>query len=132
MPFGVVSGVGQGIVQNGGPCGSRRMGAFWGLPPLAQWFQWPNFQEKCIQLVREKLRILPYAHYIIGIYVLLAFQKCTQVRGRWWGLRVICKDVTVTSGADRLKQQCKQQGVTRCQRHCHGYAVWASLLENVA
>ena len=29
--------------------------------------------EKCIQLVREKLRIFPYGQYIVGIYVSLAF-----------------------------------------------------------
>jgi len=47
--------------------------------PLSQWFQWRNFQEKCIRLVREKLRIFSYAQYTVGIYVSLAFQKCTQV-----------------------------------------------------
>ena len=36
------------------------------------------------------------------------------------GLRVICKNVTVTSGADRLKQQRKQQSLTQCQHHRHG------------
>jgi len=48
MPFVMVSGVGPGIdVQNGGPHGSRIMGGFWGYsPPLAQWYQWPNSQEK--------------------------------------------------------------------------------------
>jgi len=48
----------------------------------------------------------------------------TQVRGRYCGLRVICKNVTVTvtvtSDADSLKQQRKQQGFTRCQRRRHG------------
>jgi len=29
------------------------------LGVIAHWFQWPNFQEKCIRLVREKLRIFP-------------------------------------------------------------------------
>jgi len=31
------------------------------LLPLAHWFYWPNFQEKYIRLVCEKLRIFPYA-----------------------------------------------------------------------
>jgi len=44
----------------------------------------------------------------------------TQIRGRCWGLRVICKNVTITSGADHLKQQRKQEGFTRCQRRRHG------------
>jgi len=56
--------------------------------PLIQWFQWPNFEEKRIRHVRERLRIFPYAQYIIGIYVSLAFQKCAQVQRRCWGLRV--------------------------------------------
>ena len=42
----------------------------------------------------ENLIIFPYAQYIMGIYVSLAFQKCTQFRGQCWGLRVICKNVT--------------------------------------
>jgi len=87
---------------------------------LVQWFQWPNFQEKRIRLVREKLRIFPYAQYVIGIYISLAFQKYTPDRGRYWDLRVIRKNVTVSSGADRLKQQHRQQGFTRCQRRRHG------------
>jgi len=41
---------------------------------LGLFAQWPNFQEKCIRLVREMLRIFPYAQYIVGIYVPLAFQ----------------------------------------------------------
>jgi len=36
------------------------------------------------------------------------------------GLRVICKNVTVTLGADRLKQQRKKQDFTRCKRRRHG------------
>jgi len=47
--------------------------------------------------VHKKLRIFPYAQYIIEIYVSLAFQKCTHVQGQCWGLQVICKNVTVTS-----------------------------------
>jgi len=45
LSFGMVSGVGPGIdVQNGGPHGSRGRSGIWGcLPPLAHWFQWPNF-----------------------------------------------------------------------------------------
>jgi len=31
------------------------------------------FAEKCIRLVREKLRIFPYGQYIVGVYVSLAF-----------------------------------------------------------
>jgi len=87
LSFGVMNGVDAGIdVQNGGPCGLKGRGEFWGcLPPLTQWFQWPNFQEKYIQLVHEKLRIFPYVQHIIGIYVSLAFQKCTQIPGRYLG-----------------------------------------------
>jgi len=31
----------------------------------------------------------------------------------------MCKNVTVASDADRLKQQRKQQGFTQCQRRSH-------------
>jgi len=65
-----VSEVGPGIdVQNGVHVAQ---GEGWILrlcASLAQWFQRPNFQEKCIRLVHEKLRMFPYAQYIIGIYI---------------------------------------------------------------
>jgi len=31
------------------------------------------FAEKCIRIMREKLKIFPHAQYIVGIYVSLAF-----------------------------------------------------------
>jgi len=67
-----------------------------------------------IQLMREQLRIFPYTQYIVRIYVSLAFQKYAQVQGRCWSLQVICKNITVTSGTDHLKQQRKRQGFTHC------------------
>jgi len=38
------------------------------------------FRQKCIRLVREKLRIFPYGQYIIGIYVSLAFGRYSQFK----------------------------------------------------
>jgi len=93
-----------------GPRDSKGKGEFCGRLP-----HWPNnfngliFKRNVLDLCMTKLRIFPYAQYITGIYVSLA-PKCTQVRGRCLGLRVICKNVTVTSGTDYLKQQRKQQG----------------------
>jgi len=55
------------------------------------------FAEKCIRLVCEKLTIFPYGQYIVGICVSLAFQRCTQVRGRCWGLTAIGKNVTLNT-----------------------------------
>jgi len=45
--------------------------------------------------VHEKLIIFPYVQYIVGIYISLAFRRCTEVRGRCWVLRAIGKNVTV-------------------------------------
>ena len=78
LSFGVMSEVGPGIdIRNGGPRGSRGSGGFWGC--LA-----PNFQEKCIRLVREKLRIFPYAQYIIGVYISLAFKYVLKFEADVW------------------------------------------------
>jgi len=81
MPFGMVSGVGPGIdVRNRdwGPRGSRERVDFGVVCPIGLMFQRPNFKEKCIRVVREKLRLFPYAQYIVGIYVLFAFRRCTR------------------------------------------------------
>jgi len=45
-------------------------------------FQWRIFTQKCIRLLHEKLTVFPYAQYMIRIYVSLAFQRYSQVRGR--------------------------------------------------
>jgi len=37
----------------------------------SHWFEWAE-AEKCIRLVREKLRIFPYGQYIVENVVLLA------------------------------------------------------------
>jgi len=58
------------------------------------------FAEKCIWLVHEKLTVFPYSQDIVGIYISLAFRRYSQVRGQCWCLRKICKNVTLTSGAD--------------------------------
>jgi len=59
LPFRVVSGLGKG--------------GFEGCLP-----HWPNgfkglFDEKCIERVREKLRLFPYGQYIVGNVFSLAF-----------------------------------------------------------
>ena len=82
-------------VLDGGPRASRGKGGFWGCLP-----NWPNgfncvFCNKCIQLLHEKLIIFLYGQCIVGIYISLAFRRCTQVLGRCWGLRAIGKEVTV-------------------------------------
>jgi len=60
--FGVVNGWTQALMSTW----LKERSGFWGcLPTLAQWFQWPNFQEKCIRLMREKLRIFAYAQHIL-------------------------------------------------------------------
>ena len=73
--FEIVSGYGPGIdVLGWDPRASRGRGGFCGcLLPLAQWFQRPIFEEKCIQCVREKLRLFPYRQYIVGNVFSLAF-----------------------------------------------------------
>jgi len=72
LSFGVVSGeVGPSIDVQNGVHVAQGEGWIWGL--FAQLFQWPNFKEKYIRLVHEKLRIFLYAQYIVGIYVSLAF-----------------------------------------------------------
>jgi len=47
--------------------------------------------------MREKLIMFPYGQYIVGIYVSLAFRRYSQIRGRCWVLRDICKNVTVVT-----------------------------------
>jgi len=101
--WGVWGESGLGIGVRTGVHVAQREGWIFGLfSPLAQWFQWPNFQEKCIRLVHEKLRLFQYVQYIIEIYVSLAFQKCTQVRGRCWGLRIICSHVQKTKSSPAI------------------------------
>jgi len=56
------------------------------------------FKEKCIRLVREKLTVFPYGQYTIGIYISLTFRRYSHVRDQCWGLREICKNVTVDTG----------------------------------
>ena len=49
LSFGVVSGVGSAIdLGDGGPRGLGEWVDVGFFAPLSQWFQWPNFQEKCI------------------------------------------------------------------------------------
>jgi len=64
------------------------------------------FAHKCIRLVREKLTVFLYRLCTVGIYVSLAFQRCTQVRGRCRGLRAIGKSVTAVTKMDILSTPC--------------------------
>jgi len=93
--------------------------------------------------VREKLRIFPYAQYSVGIGVSLAFLKTYSNSRSMVGFKSNTQNVAVTSGADRLTQQRKQQDFMRCQRRRYGDnndvvrcalfgLFWDSLLANVA
>jgi len=88
MSFGMVSGVGgemgHGCIRWGSMC-HKLKGYFGIVLPIDLNGQNSVFlAHKCIRLVREKLTVFPYAQYIIGIYVSLAFQRFSQVRDRCW------------------------------------------------
>jgi len=77
------------------PKGKERFGRF--SPIGLNDFFAVCLNHKCIRLVREKLTIFPYGQCIVGSGVSLAFRRYSQVVGRWWGLREICKNVTPIS-----------------------------------
>jgi len=87
------------------------------------WFEWRIFKQKCICLVCEKLTIFPYGQYVVGNVFSLAFWWYTQVQDWSWGLREVCKNITVisTSGC-RHRPTCSDwhmHGVTILDRRCH-------------
>jgi len=68
------------------------------------WTSW-----KLRHLVSEKLTVFPYGQYIVGIDSSLAYWGYSQVRGRWWGLREICKIVIVSLHLYRTSNIREQQ-----------------------
>jgi len=55
------------------------------------------FVEKCIRLVHEKLAIFPCGQYIVGIYVLLAFRRYSQVQDRSGDSEEMYKNITLNT-----------------------------------
>jgi len=86
LSFGVVCGVGPGIGLLHGFDVLQE-----GAVLVSMGFNGVFVEQKCIQLVGEKVIIFPYGQYIIGIYISLVFQRYSQVRGQCWGLREFAK-----------------------------------------
>jgi len=86
MPLRMVSRVGRGMGVLDGvhvPKGKRLFWGFFGIcTPIGLNGQNDVFlAQKRIRLVREKLIVFLYGQDIVGIYVLLAFRRYSEIRG---------------------------------------------------
>jgi len=84
--FGEVSGVSRGMGVLDGVHVPQEKGLFWDFS--SPWFEWAGLHifHTCIRFVHQKLIVFPYAQYIVGICISLAFQRYSQVRDRCWDL----------------------------------------------
>ena len=126
LSFGMVSGMGPGIdVLDGSMClkGNGLFLGFFGIcaPTRLNGQNDVLIVQKCIRLMCEKLIIFAYGQYILGIYVSLAFQRCTQVQGRSWVFRTIGKK------CNRCNTQAIQKWtfVAPLQRRRHYLTPWS-------